>query len=80
MSRGCPVISSNVGGLPDLVMSEWMHEPGDYRTLAKLIQKLASSNNTMLSLSEHSNNVALRYSKAELDRIFGEFFCSNNLR
>lgn len=74
MSRGCPVISSNVGGLPDLVMREWMHKPGDYRTLGELIQKLSSSKHTMLSLSEHSYSVASRYSKVKLDEIFDNFF------
>lgn len=73
MSRGCPVISSNVGGLPDLVMREWLHKPGDYQTLAQLIQQLSSNKHNMLVSSDHSYSVVSRYSKVKLDEIFDDF-------
>ena len=43
MSRGCPVIGSTAGGIPELIAGQWLHKPGDVKTLAqKMVQMIES--------------------------------------
>lgn len=54
MSMGCPVLASCVGGIPDIIKSDFLHKPGDYKTLGaqilrfynnrKLLEKTAIEN------------------------------------
>lgn len=41
MSRGCPAVASNVGGIPELLPPEYLIEPEDSKALAATIEKLA---------------------------------------
>ena len=41
MSRGCPVIASNAGALPELIDNEYIIKRDDYQKLACSIEKLA---------------------------------------
>jgi glycosyltransferase involved in cell wall biosynthesis len=43
MSRGCPVIASKVGGIPELVPDHLMHKPGDAQALKSKIAELLGS-------------------------------------
>jgi glycosyltransferase involved in cell wall biosynthesis len=38
MSVGCPVLGSTIGGIPDVLEPEFLHEPGDYNRLAGQIE------------------------------------------
>ena len=40
MSMGCPVMGSSVGGIPDVVSKDLLHKKGDYKTIAKQIERL----------------------------------------
>lgn len=40
MSRGCPVVLSSAGGMPELVSPEFIHKPCDHIKLANIIQAL----------------------------------------
>ena len=40
MSRGCPVIASDAGGIPELIDSQWLIKPGDTDQLANLIIRM----------------------------------------
>ena len=40
MSRGCACIGSNVGGIPELIAPQYLHEKNDVNELSKLIEKL----------------------------------------
>ncbi len=40
MSRGCPVIASHAGGIPELIDEKWLIKPGQVRDLSKLIIKM----------------------------------------
>ena len=37
MSRGCPALGSNVGGIPELLDSQCLHKPDDVNGLARLL-------------------------------------------
>lgn len=43
MSRGCPVIGSTAGGIPELVDKNWLHRPADIRSLSDLIMMMLDS-------------------------------------
>jgi len=73
MSRGCPVISSNVGGLIDIVNNQYIIEPGDYKKLALLIKKLSEDKKLMKKLSKYSFDISNHYSLEKLDRKFNLF-------
>ncbi len=40
MSRGCPVIASKAGGIPELIDKKWLIKPGQVSKLAQLIVKM----------------------------------------
>ncbi|GEM62185.1 hypothetical protein SF1_01670 [Sphingobacterium faecium NBRC 15299] len=40
MSMGCPVIGSNVGGIPDIVNDKYLHSRGNYNELSSHIKTL----------------------------------------
>lgn len=52
MSRGCPVISSNVCGIPELIENKWLHKPGDYIMLSRLIVEMVSDKNNMIEAAK----------------------------
>jgi glycosyltransferase involved in cell wall biosynthesis len=37
MSRGCPIIASKAGGIPELIEQQWLINPGDIDNLANLM-------------------------------------------
>lgn len=71
MSRGCPVIASNVGGLPDIVDNKYLHKAGDHKMLSELIVKL-NTNDEMIRSSQHSFKVAEGYLVGSMEKIFNE--------
>lgn len=42
MSRGCPAIASNIGGIPELLPGEVLHDAGDVKRLTELIEAAAA--------------------------------------
>lgn len=43
MSRGCPVIGSNVGGIPELIDSPFLFRAGSARAIARSVEQLLTS-------------------------------------
>ncbi|KTF13169.1 glycosyltransferase family 4 protein [Pseudoalteromonas sp. H103] len=62
MSFGIPCIGSNVGGIPEIVHSNYLFKPGNVEELISLIYKLVSSENEYSILMEHSINKAKEFS------------------
>ena len=52
MSRGCPVLASSAGGIPELLDDKYLHKPGDYKALAKHLVKYLPNQNALLQMSE----------------------------
>lgn len=82
MSRGCPVIASNVGGIPELLPKEHLHNPNDSKKLAEIIIDMIENRDKCIkSASENFHNAKL-YTKNILDerrtKFWNEFkyFCS----
>lgn len=43
MSRACPILASTVAGTPELLSNDFLHQPGDYKKLARDIIKVATN-------------------------------------
>lgn len=74
MSRGCPVIGSTAGGIPELIDNDFIHEPGNYKELSKLIQELLFDIETSAYLARQNIDEAKGYIKDILDRKRNDFF------
>jgi glycosyltransferase involved in cell wall biosynthesis len=42
MSRGCPAIASDIAGIPELLPADLLHDAGDVKRLAALIEKVVA--------------------------------------
>lgn len=80
MSRGCPVIASNVGGIPELLPKDLLVRPGDIVDLEKIITYLLSNNERIqkaitenISLAEKFTSDKLRDKRYEF---YSELFAS----
>ncbi|MBM7839410.1 glycosyltransferase involved in cell wall biosynthesis [Alkalihalobacillus xiaoxiensis] len=68
MSRGCPVIASNVGGIPELINGECLHEPNDHEKLADNIIRLLEDGNLRATLAKNNFEAGKLYSKDILNQ------------
>ena len=67
MSMGCPVMGSIVGGIPDVVSKDLLHQKGDYKTIAKQIERLYFNREILKKESFRSIRVVRPYLKNNLD-------------
>lgn len=74
MSRGCPVVSSNVMGLKELVPDELRHKPGDSAELALLVKDLTGHPEKLKEQAQRSFDVAANYDRRILDKRIEKFF------
>ena len=75
MSRGCPVIASNVCGLIDLLPNEYLINPKDYRSLAEKIKWL-SNPEQMKKAAEQNYYKSLEFSEDIRDKKLDDFYLS----
>lgn len=80
MAMGCPVIGSRVGGIPDIVSSEFLHEKGDYKTLSHHIMRLYLDRKVLEKEAEQSLDKAFPYLKTNLDKIRLDFYKKMNAK
>lgn len=66
MSRGLPVLGSITGGVPELVSEKNLFQKGDYRAIAKILEKLEKKD--LIQMSLDSFNRAHDYEKSKLDK------------
>lgn len=74
MSRGCPVIGSNVGGISDVVDPIFIHKSGDYLTLSKHIKLLYYDRDLLCKQAIRSIYEIQPYLKSRLDQKRKNFF------
>lgn len=65
MSRGCPVIGSNIAGIPELIQKENLFKAGDYKDLEKHIEALLQTD--MKQIVEENFSKAKEYQGDVLD-------------
>ncbi|MCS4161429.1 glycosyltransferase involved in cell wall biosynthesis [Salinibacter ruber] len=66
MSRGCPALSSSVGGIPELLPDFVMHAPGDWETLAQQIVMFSTDDGWLVENARRNFEKAKGYNKEKL--------------
>lgn len=74
MSRGCPVVASSVGALPDLIDSNYLVERGDYKTLSEKIINLIDNKTLCLEQSIRNFETSHKYSISVRDQKLDAFY------
>ena len=67
MSRGCPAVTSNVGGMPEVIDREFVHKPGDYKELAKKIEYIIINSNVAVEQVMKNFEKSKEFTKDVLD-------------
>lgn len=67
MSRGCPVVASNVGGIPELLDPEFVVEPGDIQGLAKACANLLFDESTRKRESIRNWSESHRFNETDIE-------------
>lgn len=73
ISRGCPIIVAQTGGLVELTEAEWQHRPKDFQGLGELIVKLVHDKQLMREYAERCFARGTEYYQPHLDAIKNEF-------
>ncbi len=73
MSRGCPVVASNVCGMVDLLSEKYLIKPKDYKALAEIIKKM-SDEQEMLLAAQTNFQKASEYAEDIRDKKLDAFF------
>jgi glycosyltransferase involved in cell wall biosynthesis len=66
MSRGCPAIASDVGGIPELLPSELLIRPGDARRLGELLTMATTDTEWRALQAKRNWEVAREYASDKL--------------
>jgi glycosyltransferase involved in cell wall biosynthesis len=74
MSMGCPVLGSTNGGIPEVVKSEYLHKPGDYKTLSRQIQNFYEDRALLEREAFTSLELVEPYLKENLDKKRNDFY------
>jgi len=61
MSRGLPIVATNVGGIPELINPNWLIAPNDSKDLAKKIQIFMNSQDVRFQEGNENYKVACEY-------------------
>lgn len=73
MGRYCPVISSSVGGLPEVVHGKFIHQKNNVNQLTEIIQKVFSHESSS-DLIEHSITISELFSDSKLFSTKKDFY------
>lgn len=83
MSRGCPAIASSVGGVPELLKGEFLHQPGNIEQLYASILYLLNSKDSLGRCAKVNFETARKYQKSVIDKnrssLFKEFLDAHDL-
>jgi len=74
MSRGCPVVGSNAGGIPELLDNKFVHEIGNGQDLSKKLESLLSDNMLLEQQAIKNFEKSKEYTKDVLDSRRNEFW------
>jgi glycosyltransferase involved in cell wall biosynthesis len=74
MSRGCPVVGSTAGGIPELIDKNCLHKPGDYGKLAQIIEQVFRNMDYSMQLSISNIDASKQYIKSTLDEKRNQFW------
>lgn len=72
MSRACPCIGSNAGGIPELLDKNLVFRKSDYKHLKKILSGFTLKE--MKNQAEINVNIAKKFERGKLDRMRSDFF------
>ncbi|MDY5122814.1 MAG: glycosyltransferase [Treponema sp.] len=72
MSRGCPVLGSNIAGLPELLEKEFLFKPGNVKQIVQKIRMIL--NMDLTKVSERNFNKAKEYDSSLLKKQRENFY------
>ncbi len=78
MSKGCPVIGSNVGGIPDVVNKKFVHKKGDVKQLSSHIIFLFNNRSVLIQEAMDSLAKAQPYIIQKLNERRSRFYIEMN--
>lgn len=67
MARGLPCIGSDVGGIPELLSSDWMVPPNNIDLLANKIIQMLNNPSKLASVCDHNVHIASLYTQEHLN-------------
>ena len=67
MSRGCAVLSTKVGGIPEILDSRVLHEPNDYESLGQSIRDFATYRSLLYDQASHNWQSVRRFDRQTLE-------------
>lgn len=73
MSRGCPALASDVGGIPEILSDDCMHKPGDWPTLGQMILKASVDAAWREHQTRRNFHVAQQYTRNSIEAARREF-------
>ncbi|MBC2259840.1 glycosyltransferase family 4 protein [Listeria booriae] len=74
LSRGCSCLGSNVGGIPELITKEQLHEPSDTAELANKLVQLATNPKQRQRYARLAFERAVTFQSERLQEIRQQFF------
>ncbi|MBC2175875.1 glycosyltransferase [Listeria booriae] len=74
LSRGCSCLGSNVGGIPELITKEQLHEPSDTAELANKLVKLSTNPKQRQRYARLAFERAVTFQSERLQEIRQQFF------
>ncbi|KPQ29103.1 MAG: Glycosyltransferase [Marinobacter excellens HL-55] len=74
MSRGCPVLASSAGGIPELIDQEFLHQPGDVEKLSRDLRKVLSDADLQIFMARKNYEIAKNYTDGVLSRRRVDFY------
>ena len=74
MARGCPVVASRVGGIPELISKDFLVTPGNVNDLVQKITKLLNDIECIKKVIVENNNTAKHFVYSNLNKKRSDFF------
>lgn len=74
MSRGCPVLASSVGGIPELIDSEFLHIRGDAEKLCRDLEKTLTDNKRRIIMARKNFERSKNYTDNLLSKRRVDFY------
>lgn len=73
MSRACPAIGTNAGGIPELINEKYIFKKKDTKGLVKILKNITKDE--LKEMAKYSFEVAKRYDKKVLENKRRKFYC-----
>lgn len=74
LSRGCPIIASDVGGTSELLPAKYMHSPGDIKCLVKCLDRILNDKKQMIDMARFNYSHSFNYIDTKLFSIRSKFW------